>query len=399
MHDDKKIKVAYFLGALKRGGMETLLLDLLRQAGEAPYEMLVIYREEGNMAGLFKNEAAGRGETGKRTKLVRLTPRKGLDILFLWRLRRLLRQEKVDIVHAQHPLEAAYAWLACLATRVKVVETLHGYDFNQTRKGHRIMRWMLRRARLNIFVSETQRGYYAKKYRLRAPERQVVVYNGIHFAKIERGAGATCPVEGVEEYARPGTWLLGMVGSFVPVRDQMTVCRFLVQLKAAGHAFHLFFVGNADTPEGEACLRYCQENGLSNEVSFLGVRDDVPALLSRLDAFVYASHHDTFGIAVVEAIAAAVPVFVNDWEVMQEVTDNGTLAVLYKTGDEEDLLRHFLHFITQPDLYRERAAVAATRVREQYNIRQYVSHLYACYARMCHRDANAGQRVPPGCHA
>ena len=95
----------------------------------------------------------------------------------------------------------------------------------------------------------------------------------------------------------------------------------------------------------DECVTYCQQNSLLDKVSFLGSRDDVPTILQQLDAFVYATDHDTFGIGVVEAMAVGIPVFVNDWEVMTEITDNGKFATLYKSKDEKDLLRHFLLFL------------------------------------------------------
>ncbi|MDR0544897.1 MAG: glycosyltransferase, partial [Odoribacteraceae bacterium] len=177
----KHIKVAYFLGRLHRGGMETLLLDLLQQ--ETPLQTLLLYREEGNMSDLFK-------ATGVKT--LRVESRPGLDLRFLRRLRRILREEGVDVVHAQHPLEAAHARIATVATGVKIAETLHGYDFGLSRRGTAIMKWMLKRAHLNIFVSKTQQEYYLKKYRLPDDRRQAVVYNGVRFAKLG-GAGAGPP--------------------------------------------------------------------------------------------------------------------------------------------------------------------------------------------------------------
>ncbi|MDR1272909.1 MAG: glycosyltransferase family 4 protein, partial [Odoribacteraceae bacterium] len=316
MHE-KKIKVAYFLGRLNRGGMETLLLDLLHLAGEAPGEMMVIYREEGNVSGLFR-------ATG--VKMVKINFRGSLDLPAAWRTRRLLRREGVDIVHAQHPLEAFRAWIASAGTRVRVVMTLHGYDFHQSRAGAIITRWMLRRTRLNFFVSEAQRRYYERKYHLDA-RRQTVLYNGIRLDKL------AAPGE-TGDFRRPGAWLLGMVGSFNAGRDQMVVCRFLTLLKEAGVPFRFLFAGHDATPSGEACKRYCREHRLEEEVAFLGTQDDVPGILSRLDAFIYATSHDTFGIAVAEAIAAGLPAFVNDWEVMREITEGGALATLYRTGDE-----------------------------------------------------------------
>ena len=367
---EKRIKIAYFLGTLDRGGMETLLLDVLHQAAGTPGDVLLLYSREGNISHLFRETPV---------KMIRVTPRPGIDLPFLWRLRRVLLRERVDVVHAQHPLQAAHAWIASTGTRVKVVETIHGYDFGQTRKGARVLAWMLRHARLNIFVSETQRAYYSRAYRLPGNGRQVVVYNGVRFDKIP-SRPANDPSPGDEQRH----WTLGMVGSFVPVRDQMTVCRFLALARDRGISFHFFFAGEVNTPDGEACRRYCLDRGLlPDAVTFLGVRDDIPALLARLDAFVYATRHDTFGIAVVEAIAAALPVFVNDWEVTREVTDEGALATIYKTGDEHDLLLHFLDFTTRPRHYREQAAVAAARVRDKYDIRRHVARLHDCYTLAC----------------
>lgn len=71
-------------------------------------------------------------------------------------------------------------------------------------------------------------------------------------------------------------------------------------------------------------------------MGFLGLWDDVPSLLATMDAFVYATRHDSFGIAVVEAMASRVPTFVNDWGVMNELTKGGRYATLYKTDDIED---------------------------------------------------------------
>ncbi|MDR1415124.1 MAG: glycosyltransferase family 4 protein [Odoribacteraceae bacterium] len=362
MNGLKKIKVAFFLGALERGGMETLLLDVLMMGDDAPFDMILLYREEGSISARFR-------ETGAR--MFKVTPRGGLDVAFAWRLRRLLRRERVEVVHAQHPLEGAYALVATAATRVRVVMSMHGYDFHQSRKGARITAWALRHTRMNFFVSRALRRYYERKYRL-SPDKQQVLYNGVRMDRVVPAGG--------REF--DGTWRLGMVGSFQEGRDQLMVCRFLDLLRGAGVAFHFDFVGRCDTPAGEACVSFCREHGLEEYVSFLGAREDVPEFLAGLDAFVYATVHDSFGIAMVEAIAAGLPVFVNDWEVAREVTEEGALATIYRSGDADDLLRRFLHFTEHPDDYRRRAATAAARVRGKYDIRFHVGGLGLFYFRL-----------------
>ena len=52
------MKIAYFIGALNRGGAESLILDICRQHKSVPYDFVCIYRHEGNMSEDFKKSGA-----------------------------------------------------------------------------------------------------------------------------------------------------------------------------------------------------------------------------------------------------------------------------------------------------------------------------------------------------
>lgn len=111
----------------------------------------------------------------------------------------------------------------------------------------------------------------------------------------------------------------------------------------------------------------------------MGARSDVPELLANWDAFMYSTDHDTFGIAVVEAIASGLPTFVNDWEVMREITDYGKLAHLYKTKNPEDLLRVFNDFLQNRDAYAHEALKNADLIRRRFSIQQHLQALSGVY--------------------
>ena len=115
------------------------------------------------------------------------------------------------------------------------------------------------------------------------------------------------------------------------------------------------------------------------QVTFLGLRNDIPQILNSLDAFVYSTNFDTFGIAIVEAMAVGIPVFVNDWKVMEEITKKGKYATLYKTSDEFDLLRHFLLFLQNRIQYMDKANKATEFVRKQYSIQNHIINLKHLY--------------------
>jgi|GEM_PF-243873 len=399
------MRIAYLFGSLNRGGMETLLLDVFLNAKKNQLDAIGICRK----TGVLESEFVGSGLV-----MIKL-PVQWNIISYLFRLRSQLLKSNVEVVHAQQPIDALYALLACFGTRLKVYLTFHGYDFAENKSGINIIRFIIKRTNLNIFVSETQRSYFQDKYHLN-PEKQQVVYNGISFDKLvnfstnkkvfyhqilcdQKMNESVSSIDQAiddksvnihEELNIPfKTHLFGTVGNFTDVRDQLTICRFLLLLNKQNVDFHFVFIGKRIESSAwiyDDCVNYCKTNGLSKKVSFLGVRHDVPMILNEMDAFIYSTDHDTFGIALVEAMAVGIPVFVNDWTVMSEITENGKYATLYKSKDENDLLREFMLFLQNKPLYQAKAIDAAKFVRERYSIEKHIEALKAVYNELISTD-------------
>ncbi|KGN79128.1 hypothetical protein HW49_07085 [Porphyromonadaceae bacterium COT-184 OH4590] len=365
------MKVAYLFGSLNRGGLETLMLDVCQNICKEDFNAIAFYRKGGALEQDFI-------KTG--VPFVYLPVSKNI-FKYLYKLRKSIISNKTDIVHAQQPIDAIFAQLACVGTKVKVVLTFHRFDYNDNKA---IIKYIIRRTDKNIFVSNYQRQYYNEKYRLNN-SKQNIIYNGINFDKLKNiDNNQSIPLR--EELKLPhSTLLFGMVGNFNIGRDQMTVCRFLKLLNAHNIDFHFIFIGKKVENEPyryDHCVEFCQTNELSHTVSFLGVRNDVPQILNQLDAFVYATDHDTFGIAVVEAIASSTPVFVNDWAVMKEITQEGKLAMLYKTKDENDLLEKFILFLQNKKNIKKQAEENARIVREQYSIKKHIENTKLLYKKL-----------------
>lgn len=356
------------MGTLNRGGAETLVLDICRNAVEAELNTVLIHRKGGLLAEDF---------TASGVEMIRLRPHGPFDLKYLARLRRIVVRRNIDILHAHQVLDAAYALLATAGLSTKVVLSLHGHGSKDGFLSGRMRQFAIRRSNRVLFVSKELESHYRKEYG--SIPNGTVFHNGIDFSKFQKEKSPFLQKElGLKE----NNLLLGSVGNFTSVRDQLTICRFLNLLKQAFIPFHFVFVGSASAAEPHlygACVDYCNEHDLAEQVSFLGSRSDVPAILPQLDAFVYSTVHDTFGIALVEAIAVGIPVFVNDWEVMQEVTDDGNWATLYRSKDEDDLLEKFLYFYRNRENALEKARQNALAVKERYGIDQYLERLKSLY--------------------
>jgi glycosyltransferase involved in cell wall biosynthesis len=367
--NENYMKIAYMFGALRRGGTETLMLDLFHNGQDAGFEFIGIHRKDGE----YKNEFYTSGQM-----LTKLAPRFPLDPVYIFRLRKLLKQNKINIVHAQINMDTLYAKMATFGTKIKVLQTIHGFDYGLKGIGAKIFEQSLKKTSGNIFVSQFQRNYYIKKYRL-TPENQYIVYNCISFSKIDNQKEI---VSLLPEYKG---MLFGSVGNFVNTRSQIIICKFLKLLSDKGIVFRFVFAGLRIESQGQLydeCYDFCKNNNLLDKVIFLGGRKDIPNILRQLDAFIYSSAHDTFGIAVAEAMAAGVPVFVNDWGVMRELTNDGAIGTVFKSNDAQDLCEQFLDFVVNPKKYKQKAEKANAYVRENYSVKRFFETLKEVYQKL-----------------
>ena len=107
-----------------------------------------------------------------------------------------------------------------------------------------------------------------------------------------------------------------MVGRFNWVKDQGTICKALSLLKQRGLPVRLTLVGRGDKKLENECKSICKELEIENLVHFLGLCNDVPEILNKTDIFVFSSLCDTFGIALLEAMAWQ---YQNVWRMVEGV--------------------------------------------------------------------------------
>lgn len=369
------MKVAFFIGGLNIGGTETMVLDSFRKKSAAPFESILIYRNDGELSEQYR-------ATG--VPMFRIKPQ-GSKLGYICELRRLLKREKVDILHTQTLLNALLGLFCVCFSRVKLVASFHGFRYSRIERFYtHLVLWY---ADACVFVSGFVKDWYLKNTRFAPEKRCHVVYNGIDFSKFDQDYPLPDFLKSTEVSAS-GVANFVMVGNFVSGRSQIMMCKAANALVKRGtDRFRLFFVGKRSDifpKRFDNCVKYCREQGLlDKKVFFLGGRGDVPAILQNVDGFVYSTDHDTFGIAVVEAISVGLPVVVNDWEVMKEITKNGEMAMLYKTRDVADCADKVEYLLNNIEECKQKAKVAAAHVRELYGIERHILNLNSVYESVC----------------
>ena len=363
------MNIVYLLGALNRGGIEMLALDIFKEINCQDINLICIHRKYGLLYDEFKETRIPLNYFGKK-------------ITYIFRFRKLIKRNNIDIIHVHLLLDAIFAFVSTFRMRKSIIFTLHSHGIKDSQITRIFRSFIMNRTTLNLFVSSSLMEYYKNKFAEIDYSTQRVLYNGVNFNKINQGITTKVSTLKNEFSLFPHYLMMGMVGSFTSVRDQMTICKFLNLLNKSKKDFYFFFVGGKANKEEELfqnCINYCKENGLENKIYFLGVRKDVPNILRQLDLFVYSSDHDTFGIAIIEAMYIGVPVLVNDWAVMREITEDGKLATLYKTKNEQDLLNKFIDYLNNKDKYIQKAIKASNCVKKKYSIETHITNLRNIY--------------------
>jgi glycosyltransferase involved in cell wall biosynthesis len=151
------------------------------------------------------------------------------------------------------------------------------------------------------------------------------------------------------------------VARLEPQKDHPTLLRAIARVPD----LRLQLVGDGSLRSDLESL--ASSTGVRDRVEFLGWRDDVSELLRQADFFVHSTHSDGFGIAVVEAMAAGLPVIASAVPGLSWVV--GDAGILCKPGDEVELAAQMSRLATDPKLRQELSEKGKTRAR-QFDIEQ-----------------------------
>jgi glycosyltransferase involved in cell wall biosynthesis len=126
-------------------------------------------------------------------------------------------------------------------------------------------------------------------------------------------------------------------------------------------------------PELEALLARANARGMSHAFTFLGHRDDVPARLAQADIFVLPSRSEAFPNAVLEAMAAGLPIVASGVGGILELIDNGKTGFLVAPGEPQPLADRICRLMANPSLAARLGDAARDEVRARYSFDRMVA--------------------------
>ena len=308
------------------------------------------------------------------------------DLVATFRLARLIRRERPDILHT-HTAKAGTVGrvAALLAGRRRppiVVHTFHGHVlqgyFGPLRSlfFRLLERWLARGTTALIAVSPQVRDDLVA-LGVAPAERFVVVRLGIELG--ERVAdGRNGRVESRRYLGIEGDrFTVGWIGRMTAVKRTDDVLVAFKGLRDKGIDAVLCMVG--DGPDRAGLERRAHELGIVRDTLFVGYQEDVAPFYAAFDALVLPSANEGTPVSAIEALAAGRPVVATHVGGVPDVVQEGDDGFLVELGATDDLADRLARLARDPELRERMGRAGRAHVLPRYAVARLVDDVDRLY--------------------
>lgn len=359
------LKIMYVITGLGLGGAEKVVTSLADEMADRGNKVLLVY---------MTGDAPLR-PSNPAVELVKLEVNSPRDLLaFLAEFRQLHARFEPDVVHTHLVHANIIVRLSRLITPIRrLITTAHNRNEEGRFRmiGYRVTNWL---ADVSTNVSaEAVRAFEVQ--RAVPAGKMLAVHNGISLCQFQtsvRGVSRIRSELGLAE----DTKLIVSVGRLSEPKDYPNLLNALARHVDKNRNWHLAVAG--DGPLRNELATLTQELGLDERVSFLGVRNDIPDLLSAADVFVLSSAWEGFPMVVGEAMACECVVVATDCGGVREFLGDSKLLVKPKSPEAlaaaiNDALK------LSPDQRTAYGQSARKRIRELYSLEATMDKWLAIY--------------------
>ena len=361
-----KIKILHLLVTLPVGGAEDLVAAMVKGLNASRFQVQVACI---GAPGPVGTELSRSGH-----QVLSL----GLDLKHAWgvkivaAIRRMLREERPDILHTHLYHPNLYGRLAALGLGLPVVASVHN---SYTRvKFHRCLwNFLLGRLTDRLLVGSLQVWDDVRHYDRVPASRLTLLPYGIRVEELD------IPESPEAAKARLGItgFCVGTIGRLEEQKGQKYLLAALPQLRQAIPDLTLLLVGDGRLTE--VLRAQAQELGVADLVHFLGTRRDLPQLYRAMDVFVLPSLWEGLPLVLLKAMAAGLPVVATQVSGSREVIIDGENGCLVPPGQPEPLAQAILKLYQRPDLRLAWGQQARGTIAQKYSQQAMLRQLEALY--------------------
>jgi glycosyltransferase involved in cell wall biosynthesis len=365
-----RTKVLLVIRQLILGGAESQTYELARGLDRDRFEVVVCSLQDGgHFAGKLEAEGIPVRVVLKRWRY---------DVSVVPRLVALFRRERPEIVHCVMWTANMWGGLAArLAGVPRLVLSTRSLGIWKGGLHYLTGPWTFNRADVVLANSGEVRNYMVQREGVH-PERIQVIYNGLDPDRFGRRFSREQVKRLRLELGLPSAGpVVGTVANLLPQKDYPTLLHAAAQVVRHNPAACFLLIG--DGPLRAQLETATARLGLSGRVVFAGQRNDVERCLACLDVFILCSVREGFSNALIEAMAAGLPVIATRVGGNLEAVREGDSGFLFEVGDDETLARLILRLIGNPEEAGVLGEQGRTRARREFGMTEYLRRMATLY--------------------
>jgi glycosyltransferase involved in cell wall biosynthesis len=284
---------------------------------------------------------------------------------------RRVREERPDLVHTHMVHADVYGSVAARLAGVPFVSTRHNDDRYLLGPFRHVDRLLMRRAAAIVAISDAVRMFHV---RAGLPaDRLVTIPYGLDEPPARRSEVTPADV-GVPADAP----LVLAIGRLIEQKDHATLLAAFARVRERHPEAHLAILGwgrlEHETRERVHTL------GLEKAVTLPG-RVEPSAWLARADVFAHSSRWEGFGIVLLEAMLAGLPVVATRASAVPEIVVHGTTGLLVEPGDAASMAHAVMTLLDDPDRAATLGAAGRRRAHDEFSVARMRDRTIAVYER------------------
>jgi len=291
----------------------------------------------------------------------------------------IIKNGKYDLIHthASKDLWLLVPALKLIKSKIPLVLTKHVGSF--IKKTDKMHNWLYSRVNYAIAISKVIKDNLLETTAL--DENKIVLhYNGVDPGKYDPDKVDRIKIR-EELNIKEDELLLGMVARFSAGKGHENFLLVAKELSIKHEKLKFIIVGEASKGEdayAKEIKNLADDYGLNN-IIFAGFRTDMPDVLSAMDIFIFPSHAEAFGVALVEAMAMAKPSVSTNSDGILDITVDNETGYLFNKDDPADLENKLELLINSPEKRKTLGKAARQRALEQFDSQKLMDGLVELY--------------------
>lgn len=331
----------------------------------------------------------GVGVLGERLKkmgikVVFLDRQPGLDIGLLGRIRRLIREEDIHLVHAHQYTAFFYASLAALSGGFRtIIFTEHGRIYPDYVRPKRVIVNKLVVPLIPQVIAVSRSVQESLMIYEKIPKKKIdIIVNAVQPERFQiRGTGK----EIRKEFGIPQKeTVIAIIARLCDYKNHENLIRALAIAHKKNPRITLLIIG--DGPLRKELEALSEQLDLKKKVIFTGVRQDVPQILNAVDIAALCSYYEGTSITVLEAMAAGKPVIASRIMGNCDVVEDQKTGLLVSPDDLEEIAEAITQLADSPTLRKEMGLAGYQKCLKYYTVEKMVDKYESLYSRILEKN-------------